>query len=174
MARFEDSIDYILAHEGGYVDHPSDPGGATFFGISLRFLKATGTDIDGDGDIDAADVSALTMAQVHDLYRSEFWDRVKLDKIESQPLATKIMDMIVNMGIRQGVKLAQRSCKALGEPLRIDGKLGPKTRSALNGGDPVAILDGIRDEAAKFYQSLAEKRPELEVFLKGWLRRAAA
>ena len=174
MARFEDSIDYVLAHEGGYVDHPADPGGATFWGISLRFLKATGTDVDGDGDIDAADISALTKAQAKELYRAEFWDKLKLDRIEAQALATKVLDLAVNTGPKQAVKIVQRGIKETGVPLRADGKLGTKTRAAINDGNADVLLAAIRGEAISFYSSLVEARPQLGVFLNGWLVRAAS
>jgi lysozyme family protein len=174
MAIFENSISYVLAMEGGYSDHPADPGGPTYHGISLRFLKANDVDVDGDGDIDAADVSALTRGEVYDLYRRHFWKPQRLDLINAQRIATKVLDIVVNTGLTRGAKLAQRACNSLGKRLEVDGIIGPKTRRAINACDPGELLNALRAEQAEFYTALVERRPELEVFRRGWLRRAAA
>jgi lysozyme family protein len=179
MARFEDSAGYVLDNEGGYAEHPSDPGGPTFWGISLRYLKGLGEkgDIDGDGDIDADDVRELTREQAMEFYRKNFWDKLKLDKIESQAVATRVLDMAVNMGPRGAVKIAQRAYNGLVKDddetkLKVDGKLGPKTRAALDRFDPVEMMAALRAEHAEFYRQLVKRNPNLEVFLAGWLRRA--
>ena len=179
MAKFEDAIDYVLDNEGGYAEHPSDPGGPTFWGISLRYLKGKGEkgDIDGDGDIDADDVRALTKAEAIEFYRKDFWDKLKLEKLKAQAVACRVFDMAVNMGPRGAVKIAQRAYNGLtegneGERLKLDGKLGPKTRKALDSIDPVEMMAALRKYHADFYRDLVKRNPKLKVFLIGWLRRA--
>lgn len=195
MAKFSDAIGYVLDNEGGYSEHPSDPGGETFWGISLRYLKGTGEhgDIDEDGDIDADDIRAMTMADAEGFYFRDFWTPLKLDKVESQAVATRVFDMAVNMGLRAAVKIAQKAANAFqravspepeegeerkfapGPNLKIDGRLGKKTLARLNdlgGIDPIAFMVVLREKHAAFYKALVKKNPSLRVFLNGWLRRA--
>ena len=179
MAKFDDAIWYVLDNEGDYSEHPSDPGGATFWGISLRYLKGKGEkgDIDGDGDIDADDIRELTKAQAVEFYRADFWDKLKLDALKSQAVACRLFDMAVNMGPRGAVKIAQRAFNELlegsdDERLKVDGKLGPKTRKALDSIEPVEMMVSLRIFHAEFYRDLVKRNPKLKVFLTGWLRRA--
>lgn len=178
MAKFEDSIGYVLAKEGGYADNPADPGGPTFWGISLRFLQSEGVDIDGDGDTDIEDIQALTRTRAIVLYAEKFWEPMKLDMLKGQAVATRVLDMSVNMGIRRGVKIAQRAFNEIKKEdipkLKVDGKLGPKTRRALDSVSPVKMMKALRAAHEAFYVSLVEKRPDLEEFLPGWINRARA
>lgn len=187
MARFEDAIMYVLANEGAFSNHPADPGGATFWGISLRFLKSQGEewDLDDDGDIDVADVRSLTVADAKLLYRSNFWDRLQLDLVADQAVATRIFDMAVNMGCPAAVKILQRAAndfslelngdEDLPELLEVDGVLGLKTRSMTNilaMIDRSGLMAALRKAHEQFYLDLVERKPNLEVFLRGWLNRA--
>lgn len=190
MARFEDAIRYVMVNEGGYVDHPSDPGGVTNYGISLRYLKGYGEhgDLDGDGDIDADDVRIVTYDQACEFFRRDFWDRLPLDEVRSQAVATRVLDMAVNMGPRAAVKILQKAANAFAKEaeltengleakhLKIDGLFGPKTlarTNTLGDLDAAGFMVALRDYHARFYMALAKKVPSLKVFLKGWLRRAA-
>ena len=164
---FERAIAVTLSHEGGFVDHPSDPGGATKYGISLRFLQDLGVDIDRDGDVDADDIRDLTIDQAKMLYFQRFWSRYNYGSFPSHEVAAKVFDLSVNMGPRQAHKLLQRAMRACGAHLEDDGILGPITRSKLSRVDENCLLSALRSEAAGFYRYL--RRPEFE---KGWLRRA--
>ena len=171
---FEHAVAVVLAHEGGLVDDPADPGGVTNFGISFRFVDALDEDIDSDGDVDAADVRDMTRDQAKALYRREFWDRYGYGKFHLT-VATKVFDLAVNMGPRQAHKCLQRACraaKATETPLDDDGVLGPKTRQAIMQAGDMRLLIALRSEAAGFYRALAIRDPVRERFLAGWLNRA--
>lgn len=174
MARFDDSIDYVLHHEGGYSDHPADPGGMTQWGVSLRFLRATGHDIDGDGDIDGQDIRELTIEDAKGLYRSEFWEPLGLDEIEVQQVATKILDLAVNTGAGRAARIVQSALGKVGHKVKVDGGFGPVTRAAVNEADPFELLAALRKGQAAFYRRIVKKNPDLKPFLVGWLVRAAA
>ena len=166
------AIDWVMSHEGGWSDNPADPGGATNYGISLRWLKAAGWDVDQDGDIDAADIAALTPDGARRIYHAEFWERLNLERVTSGLVARKVLDLFVNMGDRQAVLIIQRAAKAVGAPLDEDGIWGPLTLGSLNSYPSSELLAAIRSEAAGFYRLLAAIRPALAVFLRGWLTRA--
>lgn len=178
MASFETAIPVILIHEGGFVNHPSDPGGATNFGISLRFLAdhpGVG-DFDGDGDVDVEDIANMTQEQACEIYRQFWWDKYRYDLINDQTIATKIFDMAVNMGAGRAHRIVQASLnKAFGLKLSVDGIIGNTTRGVLNActdDDEQLLLSTICDEQFAFYQRLVASRPHLSVFINGWKNRA--
>lgn len=172
MSSFDIAIKTVLNHEGRYVNDPQDPGGATNYGISLRFLKATGDlglgDIDHDGDIDSNDVKAMSMQNAIDIYKKYWWDKYNYEKIVSQLLATKLFDLAVNMGHKQAVICLQRAIRSLyGVELIEDGIIGSKTLHNINLLEPQALTAAFKSEAAGFYRSLNKPK-----YIKGWLNRA--
>ncbi len=178
MANFNLAIGHVLEHEGGYVNHPSDPGGATKYGISLRYLQKRGDmlgDFDGDGDIDVDDIRSMTVPMAKATYEAGFWNPNKLGTIKSQIVATKIFDMCVNMGSKQAWKITQRAIGAMGTPLIDDGVVGPNTLSAVNElvNRDYDLLITIRELQRAFYTRIMRKKPKLQAFLLGWYRRAA-
>lgn len=174
MAEFINAIGFVLEHEGGFVDHPHDPGGATNYGISLRFLKRQGLDVNLDGDINVEDIEHLTMEQAADIYQEHWWARNRYSMIENQRVATKIFDLAVNMGSRQAHKLLQRAVNENGYDLDDDGVIGSKTLYAVDNVDPEDLLYSLIKQAETFYRTLVEKNPKFSSFINGWLRRARA
>lgn len=187
--RFFRAMNHTLPWEGGYVNDPDDPGRATNYGISLRFLLSLGDieayDYDGDGDIDAEDMRLMSKDQARAIYQRHFWRRA-YDHIESEALAIKIFDFSVNMGNRQSTKLLQRAfnqwmleytsgspTQSAMRPLRVDGMFGPKTFNATRDADLKAwdFLLTFENACARFYFNLAEKRRRSRKYLFGWLRR---
>lgn len=166
MGKFEEAHAFTARWEGGAVEHPADPGGVTNHGISLRFLRGQHDgDIDGDGDIDADDVRALTPDDAARFMRREFWDSLRLDDLG--PLSAAVLyDTAVNMGPDCARRLVQ---KALG--LRQDGVWGPVTWAALRVCDDRKTALAVCHLRRARYHELTEGRPELRVFLRGWLRR---
>lgn len=183
--NFEWALHVVLHHEGGFVDDRDDPGGATDFGISLRFLKTVlgdadedgfaDGDIDRDGDIDVDDIRELDLDDVAKLYEKMFWKKAKCDKIKSAMIATKVFDMAVNMGQGQAWRIVQRAANTLGSFLTVDGKAGTKTLAAVNSllDRDFMLVTNIRRGQDKFYESLIVKKPVLAKYRLGWRRRAA-
>ena len=176
MANFTKAIPVILKHEGGYVNHPNDPGGATNYGISLRYLKDAGLDVNNDGIIDSMDIRQLTAESASHIYRKYWWNKYGYEAIIDQPLATKVFDIAVNMGPSQAHKLLQRAAnKVFGsDVLKVDGGLGPKTLKLINELQAARLLVVLRETVADFYRELVRNRCEFAPFLKGWLNRAAS
>lgn len=172
MASFVKAIPTILKHEGGWVNNANDPGGATKYGISLRFLKENKLDLDGDGDIDADDVKGLTTDRATMLYYDWFWVPGRFELVKDQLVATKLFDMGVNMGPRQGWRLAQKACNKYGLNLTVDGLVGPQTMLAVNALEPTNYIKTLCDTQKEFYDAIIVQNPKLEEFRKGWYYRA--
>ena len=170
--------------EGGYVAHPQDPGGATNFGVSLRWLKGDGIDVNGDKKIDVADIKALTPEKAAALFRTYFWNKLRLEALP--PLtAIATYDAAINTGQGQAVKFLQRSCNEFpGAPrLEADGILGDQTRLRIKAlTDPrgdISLALACVEQRANFHQMLAANSPyrdgrDYRPFLTGWLRRTRA
>lgn len=179
--RFRTAVDRVLEHEGGFVDHPKDPGGATNWGVSLRFLRglqdADGDgwldgDLDHDGDVDADDIRQMTADQAREIYWRQWWHRYDYGRFDL-PVAVKLFDLAVNMGHGQAAKLLQRSVRATeGIVLADDGVIGPHTVQAVVGCPAAALRIAMRSEAAGFYRGLVAAKRDRGVFLAGWLNRA--
>lgn len=159
--RFQKAIAVVLAHEGGYVNNPADPGGETKFGISKRSYPNL-------------DIKNLTRDQAVEIYRRNWWDRLRLGELQDTDVATKVFDLAVNMGAGTSVKLLQRALRAVGRTVTADGVMGPQTIAAVNAAEPRALLAALRAEAAGHYRLLIAKNPKLAVFEQGWMNRAYA
>ena len=178
MSDWVIAVKNVLKHEGGLSDHPNDPGDITNFGISLRFIKAAGLDIDDDEHINKNDILALTKQRAKEIYKQEWWDRYHYGCIENQDIANKVLDMSVNMGPKRAHKILQTSINRLREkPITIDGIIGNQTFQAIQklheDGESCELLGELRDNSAHFYINLVADNPALRAFLRGWLNRAA-
>jgi len=176
MSCFNTAIITVLKHEGEFSNNPADPGGATNFGISLRWLRDQGLygDFDDDGDVDIDDIKAITSESATRIYRDKWWNKYHYDRIIDCDLATKVFDMSINMGSNRAHRIVQQSINNIGGNLNIDGVIGPITVKSINIEEKRMLLDEIRCEQRRFYLRLISKRPELSIFKKGWLRRAEA
>lgn len=175
MSNFDKAVEVVFDNEGGLSDHPADPGGITNYGITLNVLREDGPfgDIDGDGDIDADDIRQLTIEQAREIYNRQWWDRYGYGRIENQWIATKLLDLSVNMGPRQAHLIMQRALRATGYPVKQDGILGPVTIGAINNCAVKSALHiAMRSEAAGVYRLIIANKPELKPFIVGWLNRA--
>lgn len=177
MADFETAVNLALKHEGGFVDHPSDPGGATNFGISLRFLatqKEICGDFDQDGDVDYNDIKNMEIDDAKRVYKVCWWDKYNFSALSNQRIADKLFDTAINCGMRQCALLCQRAVNRVHQnpELKVDGLFGTKTLEMLNKINPDRFLPVFRSEQAAFYEALVKNNPKLSVFLKGWLKRS--
>jgi lysozyme family protein len=174
--KFRHAIPNTMEFEGHFTDDPDDIGGATNYGISLRFLLSTGDlklgDIDHDGDIDYNDIRKITPEAAVEIYYTYFWLPGGYEKINDFDLAAKAFDVSVNMGMRQAAKLLQLAVKTLGGVITIDGCLGPKSFFVINSFKPVDLLNAYRQELVDFYLALMAKKPQLKKYRRGWLLRA--
>lgn len=179
MSSFDAAFPVILRHEGGFVNHPNDPGGATNYGISLRWLKSIGDfdgdgildgDLDNDGDVDVDDIRLLTPVMAGNFCRIHWWDKNKYFLIYDQNVATKVLDFAFVMGDRQAHKLLQRALRAFDKRLIDDGILGQKSIAAINTTNPQCLLASYQCMGEGFFRQIALK-PKLAGFLDGWLNR---
>lgn len=146
----------IFKHEGGYVDHPVDPGGATNMGITFATLKSWRGEA-----ITKADVKALSKSEAEAIYRAKYWNPVRGDDMP-YGIDLVLMDGSVNSGIGRGPKWVQM---ALG--VTADGKVGPKTIAAAKAADPVKVINAACDARLMFLKGLKT----WPTFGRGWQRR---
>ena len=167
--RFDKAFEYTMPFEGwdAYTNDPDDKGGATKYGITVRTLKAIRFDVDGDGDVTENDVKSLTYSQAKDILKRKYWDVIQADSIESERIAIKLFDCAVNMGPARATRIAQEALNDLRYGLVVDGLMGPKTLSSLNGTDEDVFFLFLVSRLEQFYVGLNQRK-----FLKGWLRRA--
>lgn len=168
MANVNELAPFILKWEGGFVNHPNDPGGATNMGVTLATWKSQGYDKDGDRDIDVNDLKKITKEDAISILKKNYWNRWKGDTISSQAVANILVDWVWLSGA-WGIKIPQT---LLG--VTNDGIVGPGTLKALE--------DTIKKDEKKFIAQLYKARydyinkiiannPKLESFRKGWVNR---
>lgn len=163
MADLSQALQFVLPHEGGYANDPADPGGETMYGITANTARAYGyTGAMADLPLDVAT----------QIYGSEYWPG--LEQVTSQAVASKILDLRVNMGVSGGNRAAQEAVnRVVDPPVAVDGQWGPDTLDAVNAANPQDYLLALADVAAEHYQAIAAARPSSAKFLTGWLKRAA-
>jgi lysozyme family protein len=171
MAQLEKYFPRLLAFEGGYVDDPSDHGGATNKGITWDTFKRYAKPL-LQIEPTPEGLKNLTDAQAFRIYKPIYWDSLHGDEIGDQPLAEIVFDFHVNAG-GAAVKLLQRELNNLGAhpALSVDGAFGPATLRALQAADPVELYTRYKAGRRAFYERLAANDPSQAKFLKGWLKR---
>lgn len=164
----------IVRREGGWVDDPDDSGGATNYGVSLRYARGIGLDLDGDGDTDADDIRLVTPDKAVDLYLDDFYYKPRFHRLP-EPLHAVIFDMAVNAGPPRALILLQEVLNMVGYDLTEDGVMGPKTRRAAEEAYSMMgewLINAYVEQRKNFYRSLAARNPSQRKFLRGWLNRA--
>ena len=167
MANIDESLPFILANEGGFSNDPADRGGATQFGITRAVLAAY-----RNKPVSIEDVKNLKREEAAQIYKTQYWNPLNLDKVQKQAMATAIFDMSVNRGPRTAAKMAQRALNECGYKLAVDGSIGVFTLSALNRVDPVAWMKAFQSIVEQGYYSIVRANPSQKRFIKGWINRA--
>ena len=173
--EFSAFFDQLMIDEGGFLTGDQakkfkDPGGATKFGISLKFLQGCGVnvaDINNDGVINEQDIVALTKDQARELYFRYFFNPLYL-KIDNVQIANKVFNIGVNIGKVKAVEILQDSVnKTFGAPLvSVDGSFGMKTLAAVNHVNQQKLYDNYVIAIEAYYTSLNKGQ-----FLAGWIKR---
>ena len=170
--RFDIAMQTVLRHEGGLSHDKNDPGGYTKYGISLRFLKDSKIDPNGDGVEDKEDIIHLTQTEADKIYYNKFWIKGHYDKIGDRRVAAHLFDFGVNAGLSQSAKLSKRAInRILTTPIIVDGIMDAKTIQIINHLVPSVFLSAFNAEEEDFYLGIVKRHPQLKCFLKGWLNR---
>lgn len=156
MTRFDACLSHVLRHEGGYVDHPHDPGGATNMGITHITLA----DWRG-GPVTKDDVRELTRREAAAIYRANYWNRVHGDELPAG-LDLAVFDFAVNSGVARAARHLQA---AVG--VDRDGAIGPVTLAAVARRDAVVLMQALNGRRLDFLRGL----DTWQHFGRGWQRR---
>ena len=156
-ANFFKSLEIVLKHEGGFVDHPEDPGGATNKGITHK----TYSDFLGRPLEDVSELKNIPDEHVQQIYKDGYWNRVKADQLSSG-VDFCVFDWAVNSGPGRAAKALQKAVM-----VTQDGAIGPMTLAAVEEELPEEVIEKITKEREEFYRSLRT----FDTFGKGWLRR---
>ena len=150
--NFDECLKMLLHHEGGYVNHPKDPGGETNLGVTKRVYEKWGG---------TKDMKDLTVEDVAPIYKKEYWDRCKCDDLESG-VDWAVFDWAVNSGTGRAAKAIQKICGAT-----QDGAIGPKTLALIGTQNTQYVVEEFGKIRQDFYESLKT----FDTFGKGWTRR---
>lgn len=166
----------IVAREGGYVNDPDDPGGATNHGVTIATLRRLGLDLTGDGRVSTADVRALTRDQAVEIFIDHYWRKPGIDRLP-EDLQPGVFDMHVNAGAN-AVRILQRLLTRLGRPCADDGIIGPRTVAAAFAAGP-GLAEAYALARRDYYYALADARPASRKYARrrdggkgGWITRA--
>ncbi len=172
MAEFEPALEKTLKTEGGYVNDPDDPGGETYKGIARkRNSEWPGwdlIDLEKSKDTFPQDLVSNTEIQhlVSELYKTNYWDRVRGDDIKDQEIAQSIFDFAVNAGTQASSKLAQNAVGAI-----ADGIIGPNTLKKINSDNTRAFLAVFALGKIRRYVNICENRKKSRKYFFGWVKR---
>ena len=180
MKSVQQIAEDIVAREGGYVNDPDDPGGATNHGVTIHTMRRLGLDLDRDGDVDAADVRRLTQDEAVGIFIQHYFEKTRINLLPLELQAT-VFDMHVNAGTN-AVKILQRVLSGFNETVTVDGALGPKTAAAVRRAFEKAgpyLVDAYGIARRDYYFRLADGRSRSRKYARtraggkgGWIKRA--
>ena len=147
---FDEAFERLIGHEGGYVNHPSDPGGETNFGISKRSYPLE-------------DIPNMTLARAKNLYLRDYWSPAGCDAVPSS-VRFDLFDMAVNSGVTPAIRCVQR---AVG--VEDDGVIGPKTLQAMQSMPTSKFIARFNGHRLQYMAGLSN----WPAFSRGWSNRIA-
>ncbi|MEW9920669.1 holin-associated N-acetylmuramidase [Marimonas sp. MJW-29] len=182
MLSVRDIAEEIVAREGGFVNDPDDPGGATKYGVTIQTMRRLGLDLDGDGQVNVTDVRNLSRAQAVDIFIAHYFERPRIGELPA-PLQPSVFDMYVNAGAN-AVKILQRLLGQMELEVAVDGVLGPVSLGAAHEAIRMApdhLVDAYGIARRNYYFRLADRRPASRKYARtraggkgGWITRAEA
>lgn len=180
MKTVQEIATEIVAREGGFVNDPDDPGGATNHGVTIHTLRRLGLDMTGDNRVTVEDVKRLTAAKATQIFIEYYHQRPGLAALPDA-LQASVFDMYVNAGAN-AVKVLQRLLTDMGFPCDPDGSIGPATiRAAQMAQDaaPSHLPDAYAIARRNYYYAIADARPASRKYARrrdggkgGWITRA--
>ena len=180
MSSVKDIARGIVAREGGFVNDPDDPGGATNFGVTIHTMRRLGVDLNGDGAVDQRDLHHLTQDDAVDIFIQHYFHAPKIAGLP-QGLHASVFDMYVNAGAN-AVKILQRLLRRMGYDIAVDGALGPQSLTAAHDAyarAPQEMVDAYGIARRNYYLRLADQRPASRKYARtraggkgGWIKRA--
>jgi lysozyme family protein len=180
MHSVESIVAEIVRREGGFVNDPDDPGGATNHGVTIHTMRRLGMDLNRDGRVDTADVRALTAQQAAQVYVKHYFHAPRIDLLPA-PLQPSVFDMQVNAGAN-AVRILQRLTAAFGLPLKEDGVIGPVTARTVAKVQTLApnhLVDAYGIARRNYYYRIGDQRPASRKYARrqdggkgGWITRA--
>lgn len=168
LINFPRSLDAVLLTEGGFVNDPRDPGGATNKGVTIGTLKRLGIDVDGDGDSDIVDLKALRPVDLQRVYKPFYWDAVRGDLLPSG-LDYAVFDFAVNSGPSRAAMKLQGIVR-----VDMDGDIGPKTIAAVDKCDPLALITAYAEARLAYMRIIRHPTTHAllwKTYSTGWTRR---
>ena len=170
----------IVAREGGYVNDPDDPGGATNYGVTIHTMRRLGLDLTKDGVVNENDVRVLTRAHAISIFVEHYFRKPRIDRLPA-PLQATVFDMYVNAGAN-AVKILQRLLNEMRISVTVDGVIGPRTIAATKQAIEAApdhLTDAYGIARRNYYYELADRRPASRKYARrrdggkgGWIKRA--
>lgn len=170
---FEAALKIVLKHEGGYVNHPDDRGGATNLGVTQRVFDKYQRSLSRK----PKSVRHMTDKEAYEIYKHNYWKAMDLDICESEQIAICLFDQAVNTGLRSTTTRVQRVLKMVPRWFNLiaDGRMGPKTMAAINNlneEETLLFLAEFFKASQQYYVAIVKRRPNQIVFLRGWLNRS--
>ena len=165
--------DKILAHEGGYVNDPDDPGGETNLGVTMPTWKRYSRQLFGI-PATSQTLRVLMPEQAFKIYEQGYWKPSGANRINNPDLANMHADFTYNAGLRNSGRILQQSINDVGGSVVVDGIVGKNTIMAANALDAADLYKAYRKWRIEYYENIIKKNPKLGKFRRGWISRATS
>lgn len=165
MISFDNALAYVLENEGGWSNDPTDAGGCTNYGLTLHDCLL----FPEYGIHSCEDLKHIKLDVVKKIYYQLYW---RFGLVNNQQVATKIFDIVVNLGLTGGSRVVQRAVNQCNVFVAVDGQWGVQTERAVNRVASEKLLPSLVANLKAYYRKIADNHPAQEKFLDGWLVRA--